>query len=305
MDQINDKCKVITYDEILKLKGNEKNYQDALEASSAFNRRLIKDRKMRIPFLDSQTRVAQTGNSFLVHSYQRKKAENSRHNYVYEYSVRRWHKQQRLIIDPYDPSVFPNTTPLKSQIDENNNNFNSSEQLLLLNHQTASNSSLSQFFKQNENDQDEFQTVNNNTSVVFQDDFFDNEDNDDSEDNDYEETKKKRKRNSRRGKKNENVAAGDEKPFTCDRCGIKYKTKPGLTYHIQKAHTSQASLTHTNSGFLNQNSVKSESMNPDENTNSMLGYDDMNSSSSMHHVQTNSNFVMNLPQNHYQQYNHS
>lgn len=42
----------------------DKLYQEALEAASKFNRRLFHERKTRIPFIDSQTRVAQS-NSLL------------------------------------------------------------------------------------------------------------------------------------------------------------------------------------------------------------------------------------------------
>lgn len=77
----------------------------------------------------------------------------------------------------------------------------------------------------------------------------------------------------------------DEKPFNCDKCGAKYKTKPGLNYHFQKAHS------------LNSNAASSinlkinEILNADENANSIFDsvYDDMNSSSSMPHVSASFN----------------
>ena len=69
-------------------------------------------------------------------------------------------------------------------------------------------------------------------------------------------------------------------------CGAKYKTKPGLVYHIQKAHMKKSTNGHSN-GHHNHHTPKVESIPPDENTtNSMYesGVDDMNSTSSVPHT---------------------
>lgn len=43
---------------------------------------------------------------------------------------------------------------------------------------------------------------------------------------------------SKRGKQSKKAEQHtDDKPFVCERCGVKYKTKPGLSYHIHKAHS--------------------------------------------------------------------
>lgn len=97
-------------------------------------------------------------------------------------------------------------------------------------------------------------------------------------------------------KKSDSINLGEEKPFACDRCGVKYKTKPGLTYHIQKAHSNHGnqSLTQNNSGVFNQNSVKSDSVNQDENTNSMLGFDECsNSNTNISNPQGNQQYHYN------------
>ena len=69
------------------------------------------------------------------------------------------------------------------------------------------------------------------------DDPFDNfdENNDNDSDDDFEETKRKKKKSKGSGKKRSEINP-DDKPFVCDKCGVKYKTKPGLTYHVQKMH---------------------------------------------------------------------
>ena len=113
------------------------------------------------------------------------------------------------------------------------------------------------------------------------DDPFDNfDDNNDNEsDDDFEEIKRKKSKKVRiiiigfsiefsirsliylqgkgSGKKRSEINPED-KPFVCDKCGVKYKTKPGLTYHFQKMHnnnntsntnnaSSHTNLQHTNS----------------------------------------------------------
>lgn len=83
---------------------------------------------------------------------------------------------------------------------------------------------------------------------------------------------------------------GDDKPFVCDVCGMKYKTRPGLTYH-RKTHVkgkTNGSQSSTWTGTAKSNDVL---LNPDESTtNSMFeshGYDDVNSLSNMSHSTAN------------------
>ncbi|RNA31601.1 zinc finger ubi-d4 A isoform X1 [Brachionus plicatilis] len=280
MDPIQEtECKPDPQDDMVKVKGNEKVYREALLASFSFNQSLTKDRKARAPFFDSQTRITQTKDAFSVSRYQRKTFQDSEKNYIIEYPIRSWLKRKRYIIYPNDGYSF--SSGIKNQNEENN--------FLLDN--GISNSSLNQYLKQEtDNEDSQIATISN----IFHDDHLDFEENDDSDDNDYEESRKKKKKGSKSRKKGDTINLADEKPFVCDRCGIKYKTKPGLTYHIQKAHlnSTQSSLTPNNSGIFNQNSVKSDSINQDENTNSMLGFDDT------------SNGITNPPGNQQYQYNY-
>lgn len=90
---------------------------------------------------------------------------------------------------------------------------------------------------------------------------------------------------------------GDDKPYVCDQCGMKYKTRPGLTYH-RKTHAASKTNGGGNSsqsspwtGTAKSNDAAAL-LNPDESTtNSMFeshGYDDVNSLSNMSHTATNS-----------------
>lgn len=78
-------------------------------------------------------------------------------------------------------------------------------------------------------------------------------------------------------------------------CGVKYKTKPGLTYHIQKAHTnsSSASGNHGTANVVNHGTKSNDALNPDENTTNSIfesnGFDDVNSSSSLPQLSISTN----------------
>ena len=128
----------------------------------------------------------------------------------------------------------------------------------------------------------------NSTVLVddWQDDAYDQYNNyNDENDSDYDDNDDyKPKKSSKKPKMNKNKKSEivDDKPFTCDKCGAKYKTKPGLNYHIQKAHSLNSTVNSASSS--NFSSLKiNEILNSDENANSIFDsvYDDMNSSSSL------------------------
>ena len=91
------------------------------------------------------------------------------------------------------------------------------------------------------------------------DDPFDNfdENNDNDSDDDFEETKRKKKKGKGSGKKRSEINP-DDKPFICDKCGVKYKTKPGLTYHVQKMHSNNHHSTNANVHLSHSNSHNSD-----------------------------------------------
>ncbi len=101
----------------------EKSYQEALIASAKFNKELDRDRKSRIPFLESQTRVAQTLNATLnLEPYQRLKKTNG---YVVAYPLRGWLKRTRYLNEGNDKSmVFQQTHQTYLQLKANANNPN-------------------------------------------------------------------------------------------------------------------------------------------------------------------------------------
>ncbi|RNA11626.1 zinc finger DPF3-like [Brachionus plicatilis] len=276
---------------ISKLKGGDKMYQEAIQATRSFNKRLIWDRKLRVPFIDSQTRVAQGNSMMWLMEYQRKELDHmedyqmsNKDHYVYFYPNKKWFKKRRLNIDPMDTSLFPNAIYRVSSNGHADENSNSMDSGAFVQHQSSSNSSMHHlnFLKQssvsNDYEDDSSHHGQSNSIAHFHEDSFENfEDPDqDSEDNDYDD-KRKKKRQKR--KKNDTNGLGTEKHFDCDRCGVRYKTKSGLVSHIQKAHGKKVSNGHANGHHV----IKAESLPPDENTTNSIfesANDDVNSTSS-------------------------
>lgn len=112
----------------------------------------------------------------------------------------------------------------------------------------------------------------------------------DGEEDSDDDEESKRKKNAKKGgrsRKNPFDADGIEKNFVCDVCGAKYKTRPGLSYHVQKTHNMRLAVNPTGNGSpmaVPMNKITREnidSMNGDDNTNSIFEsvYDGDNSSS--------------------------
>ncbi|CAG5114791.1 unnamed protein product [Candidula unifasciata] len=74
----------------------EQRYMDILEQTASFNTRLSIERKMRLPFLDSQTGVAQKHTN-LFHPY-RYRQPGTVEGQLYSYPAKRWKKKKRSLI---------------------------------------------------------------------------------------------------------------------------------------------------------------------------------------------------------------
>jgi hypothetical protein len=71
---------------------------EAIEASSKFNRRMLHERKSRLPFIDSQTRVAQA-NSLMWYNETHRDTTSPKAGMVQAYPVKSWIKNRRLQFD--------------------------------------------------------------------------------------------------------------------------------------------------------------------------------------------------------------
>ncbi|XP_005100689.1 zinc finger protein ubi-d4 isoform X2 [Aplysia californica] len=81
---------------------NEQRYLEAMEQTASFNTRLSMERKMRLPFLDSQTGVAQR-HTHLFHPY-RHRQPGEMSGQLYSYPAKRWKKKKRSFFSS-DPRI--------------------------------------------------------------------------------------------------------------------------------------------------------------------------------------------------------
>lgn len=72
---------------------NDKNYRELIEFSSNFNTRIQVERKLRMPFLDPQTGVAQNHSNLFMKKSQR--IPGLRDGQIYTYPSNRWRKAKR------------------------------------------------------------------------------------------------------------------------------------------------------------------------------------------------------------------
>ncbi|XP_033626944.1 zinc finger protein DPF3-like isoform X3 [Asterias rubens] len=71
----------------------EQFYREALENAAHFNTRLVAERRMRLPFLDSQTGVAQ--NNCFIWMQKRHRGPGLEEGQLYTYPSRRWRKKRK------------------------------------------------------------------------------------------------------------------------------------------------------------------------------------------------------------------
>ncbi|XP_028658117.1 zinc finger protein ubi-d4 isoform X1 [Erpetoichthys calabaricus] len=247
---------------VVKLLG-EQYYKDAMEQCHNYNARLCAERSVRMPFLDSQTGVAQS--NCYIWMEKRHRGPGMAPGQIYSYPARRWRKKRRAH-PPEDPRLaFP---PLKPDLDlalkkDSLVPPDGSSLEALLKTESLDKRSLSDARSIDEDHSlSEFPSANSRTRKVLQpkealqpyvargnfmrilepDDFLD-----DLDDEDYEEdTPKRRGKGKGKGrgvasakKKLDAAAAALEdrdKPYACDICGKRYKNRPGLSYHYAHSH---------------------------------------------------------------------
>ncbi|EMP39562.1 Zinc finger protein DPF3 [Chelonia mydas] len=193
-------------------------YKEAIEHCRSYNSRLCAERSVRLPFLDSQTGVAQ--NNCYIWMEKRHRGPGLAPGQLYTYPARCWRKKRRL--HPPEDSrlklleIKPALTIRKRASRRSRWGF---ESLKWLDPKPVE--------RVLENDE--------NADEV-------------NEEEELEEDIPKRKnrprgraRGSGGGRRRNDAASQDDhdKPYVCDICGKRYKNRPGLSYHY--AHTHLAS----------------------------------------------------------------
>ncbi|XP_070578974.1 zinc finger protein ubi-d4-like [Ptychodera flava] len=221
----------------------EQYYKEALDNTSHFNTRLTIERKLRLPFLDTHTGIAQ--NNCYIWMQKRHRGPGLLAGQLYTYPARRWRKKRR---PPPEPSMSP-----PKQLEETDSGLQDSdlnlvgtiENALGVNTEEA-NSLIDSILNPSEKDSREDSLMKDLDSLSDIPDAGEIEDVDDmrSDDEDYELSLKKKKSSKKtktQKRKTDNdmptlMAEDKEKPFACTLCGRRYKNRPGLTYHMSHAH---------------------------------------------------------------------
>ncbi|CAL4082531.1 unnamed protein product, partial [Meganyctiphanes norvegica] len=247
---------------------NDSGYRDLMRATAKFNISIRKERTYRQPYIDGQTGVAQRHCNLFVKENQR--MPGILQGQVYTYPSRRWKTQNRSYLSSYmqatelltttqaDPdehtiTTVENPAAIVASVEENVVNKTGKPMIV-----GPMDESTWQFYEDN----------------GFEDEISD-EGSDEEDDEPYSKKGKRKKGAVGRGaKKKETAVSGKkggkkkateatpqtgrgkkknektpskkakikkddsdpEKPFGCEICGMRYKTRPGLTYHYTHHH---------------------------------------------------------------------
>ncbi|XP_067932149.1 zinc finger protein DPF3-like isoform X2 [Watersipora subatra] len=204
-------------------------YDTALESVKQWNSKMMMERKMRQPYLDNTTGLAQTNCHLWIS--ERERNPGVKPGQVYSYPARRWKKKKRVAV----PVAIPNEVlPIQHAPGL------TSEELLAT-------TSLEPVVTLGKVDSGKEKWITAPPQYEDIDDFEDFEDDYDvdGDDSDFEDSSSKRKRSkkkdtppasskssSKRSGKSEEI----DKTFVCELCPAKYKTRSGLDQHITSTH---------------------------------------------------------------------
>ncbi|XP_014609115.1 PREDICTED: zinc finger protein ubi-d4-like isoform X1 [Polistes canadensis] len=229
---------------------NDTAYREAIENSSNYNSRLCRERRLRMPFLDSQTGVAQNHSTLFMSP--RERLPGLLHGQIYTYPSKRWRKKRRQYLMHY---LHPKRM-MRGDIEDG------SEGIETITH--VNDDSKESVGLKDEHSKDAW--YYDEQDMLDMDAY---EEPDPDSDYDYEESySSKRKRRKHRGgghhparshppttdspgtkrtkgggrgrKKTNYDAVDSDKPFVCDLCSARYKTRPGLVYHYGHSHSTSS-----------------------------------------------------------------
>ncbi|XP_078089849.1 zinc finger protein DPF3 [Mustelus asterias] len=216
----------------------EQFYKEAIEHCRNYNARLCAERSVRLPFLDSQTGVAQ--NNCYIWMEKRHRGPGLAPGQLYTYPARCWRKKRRLH-PPEDPRLRLCEIKLEDEISLKKDGV------------TAEGTTLEALLRGEaleKNESKDEEALNEIQRVL------DNEENtDDLEEDDDVPKRKIKPRRQTRGmggrKRIDSTAQEDhDKPYVCDNsykqkhnsktsdkvCCKWYKNRPGLSYHHAHTH---------------------------------------------------------------------
>ncbi|XP_037393790.1 zinc finger protein DPF3 isoform X2 [Pygocentrus nattereri] len=208
-------------------------YKEAIEHCRSYNARLCAERSVRMPFLDSQTGVAQ--NNCYIWMEKRHRGPGLAAGQMYTYPARCWRKKRRLH-PPMDPQL--RLCELRLEAD-----------LMPKKEAPPSEATALEALLRGEGILEKRNTSSKEEETLLEiQRVLEAEENGDGfhDDEDFEvDTPKRKQRNKGRSRgsgrrRAEAVASDDQdKPYVCDICGKRYKNRPGLSYHYTHTHLAE------------------------------------------------------------------
>ncbi|XP_048107290.1 zinc finger protein DPF3 isoform X3 [Alosa alosa] len=219
-------------------------YREAIEHCRSYNARLCAERSVRMPFLDSQTGVAQ--NNCYIWMERRHRGPGLAAGQMYTYPARCWRKKRRLH-PPIDPQLRLCELRLEAE-------------LMAKKETPPAEATALEALLRGEGLLDKRSNAAKEEETLLEiQRVLDADENGDGfhDDDDFEvDTPKRKHRNKGRtrgsGRRRTEAATGDDqdKPYVCDNrykqkhnsksadsvCGKRYKNRPGLSYHYTHTH---------------------------------------------------------------------
>ncbi|XP_063049415.1 zinc finger protein DPF3-like [Engraulis encrasicolus] len=200
-------------------------YKEAIEHCRSYNARLCAERSVRLPFLDSQTGVAQ--NNCYIWMERHHRGPGMTAGQMYTYPARCWRKKRRL-----HTSMDPRLRICGLQLDGSL----SARETLQSQSTTLEALLRGDALDRRGRDEESLLEIQRVLEADAQEDGF-------HDDEDFEVDTPKRKhrgkgrgRGSGRRRSDANAMDDQDKPYVCDICGKRYRNRTGLSYHYTHAH---------------------------------------------------------------------
>ncbi|XP_008336785.1 zinc finger protein DPF3-like isoform X2 [Cynoglossus semilaevis] len=195
-------------------------YKEAIEQCRSYNARLCAERSVRLPFLDSQTGVAQNNCYIWMERHHRSPGVSA--GQMYTYPARCWRKKRRLH-NATDPPLGIYGLHLDGS-------------LMSKDSLPAQSTTLEALLRGDaKNDEESLLEIQRVLEADAAEDAF-------NDDDDYEvDTPRRRHRGKGRGRGSGRRKADldDDKPYVCDICAKRYRNRTGLSYHYTHSHLAE------------------------------------------------------------------
>ncbi|XP_062326011.1 zinc finger protein DPF3-like isoform X2 [Osmerus eperlanus] len=211
-------------------------YQEAIEQCRSYNARLCAERSVRLPFLDSQTGVAQ--NNCYIWMERHHRSPGVAAGQMYTYPARCWRKKRRLHTS-MDPRLGLCGLQLDGGVMSKDSLPNQSTTLEAL----LRGEGLDK--RNNSKEEESLLEIQRVLEADAAEDAF-------HDDDDYEvDTPKRRHRGKGRGRgtgRRRTERDDQDKPYVCDICGKRYRNRTGLSYHYTHSHLGESRATERGPG---------------------------------------------------------